>query len=98
MRLAWAGIVTAGVGLVLAALLWTFAVMERVTVDPTTGDVVDPPICMGRAELEVSCEVLGFDMRWGSLSAFVLFVLSVLLAYVAIRIGQGPRRPRRRNG
>lgn len=87
MRLAWAGVVASGVGLVLSALLWVFAVQS-------VGES-DPPVCSGRFGQEVACSVLGLDMRYASILAFVLVVLSLVLAYVSIRLGQGPGRRRR---
>ena len=87
MRLAWAGVVTAGAGLVLAALLWTFGV----TATPST----EPPVCHNRLDVEVPCEVLGIDMAWANLAAPLVLVLSGAVAVASIRAGSRPPRRRR---
>ena len=65
MRVAWAGVGVASVGLVLAALLWFFAA--------TGGSDSDPPVCTGRFGDEVPCVVAGVDMSYAGLLSFVVF-------------------------
>lgn len=86
----WLGVIVAGVGLVLSAVLWFGAV-----VSVEAGQGQDARVCTSRIGFEVPCELGGVSLEYGTPLAPLVLVGSGLLVHVSVRAASGGGRRRR---